>query len=176
MKSPSDALADLLATPEGLRTARLLQGNGLLGSPAPMAPRPMPRPPEPISIWEPREADGETVWIRPDPQPLGDHFAATKVLRRKAAELPLRVGFFGESVAAGYLYAPHVTPARVLEDQLQAIGGSGNFAEGHGPPGVEQVFGPGGTGVTMPVPLSHNTGPMVMKEPAGHAVLLPPPR
>jgi hypothetical protein len=127
MKSPFDDLADLLATPEGLRTARLLQGAGLLGAPAPAEPRPWPRPPEPISIWAPREVEGETVWIRPDPQPLGDHFAATKVLRRKKAELPLRVGFFGESVAAGYLYAPHVTPARVLENQLRAIGGDGNF-------------------------------------------------
>jgi hypothetical protein len=127
MKSPSDALADLLATPEGLRTARLLQGAGLLGAPALPEPRSRPRPPEPISIWEPRELDGETIWVRPDPQPLGDHFAATKILRRKTAELPLRVGFFGESVAAGYLYAPHVTPARVLEAQLQTTGGSGNF-------------------------------------------------
>ncbi len=127
MKSPSDDLADLLATPEGLRTARLLQGAGLLGAPEPAAPRPRPRPPEPISIWEPREVQGEIVWIRPDPQPLGDHFAAQKILRRKRAELPLRVAFFGESVAAGYLYAPHVTPARVLENQLRAIGGSGNF-------------------------------------------------
>lgn len=127
MKSPYDDLADLLATPEGLRTARLLQGAGLMGAPTPAAPRIWPRPPEPISIWEPQDLDGETVWIRPDPQPLGDHFAAQKILRRKRAELPLRVGFFGESVAAGYLYAPHITPARVLESQLQAIGGSGNF-------------------------------------------------
>ncbi len=127
MKPPFDDLADLLATPEGLRTARLLQAAGLLGAPASAAPPPRPRPPEPISIWEPREAEGETVWVRPDPQPLGDHFAATKILRHKRAELPLRVGFFGESVAAGYLYAPHVTPARVLEGQLRAAGGSGNF-------------------------------------------------
>ncbi|HEY0556297.1 MAG TPA: hypothetical protein VGG20_18740 [Thermoanaerobaculia bacterium] len=127
MKSPSDDLAGLLATPEGLRTARLLQGVGLLGAPAPAEPRPRQRPPEPISIWEPREVEGETIWIRPDPQPLGDHFAAQKILRRKRAELPLRVAFFGESVAAGYLYAPHVTPARVLEDQLRAIGGSDRF-------------------------------------------------
>jgi hypothetical protein len=127
MKAPFDALADLLATPEGLRTARLLQAAGLLGAPSRPAPSSLPRPPEPISIWEPRDLDGETVWIRPDPRPLGDHFAATKILRRKRAELPLRVGFFGESVAAGYLYAPHVTPARVLESDLQAIGGAANF-------------------------------------------------
>jgi hypothetical protein len=127
MKPPFAALADLLATPEGLRTARLLQAAGLLGAPPPAEPRPRSRPPEPISIWEPRDLEGETVWIRPDPQPLGDHFAATKILRRKRAELPLRVGFFGESVAAGYLYAPHVTPAGVLGGQLRAASGSDSF-------------------------------------------------
>jgi hypothetical protein len=117
-------LAALLATPEGLRTARLLQAAGLVTAPAGLAePRPIPRPPRPISIWSPREVDGEPAFVRPDPLPLGDHYAATKVLRPKKSELPLRVCFFGESVAAGYLYAPHLTPARVLEAQLRAAGG-----------------------------------------------------
>ncbi|HEY3571710.1 MAG TPA: hypothetical protein VGP73_27530 [Thermoanaerobaculia bacterium] len=127
MRSLFDDLARLLATPEGLRTARLLQAAGLLGQAPTPEPRPLPRLPEPISIWQPREVDGETVWIRPDPQPLGDHFAATKELRRKKAELPLRVAFFGESVAAGYLYAPHVTPAQVLERHLRTVGGESHF-------------------------------------------------
>src|SRR4051812_23890819 len=87
----------------------------------------MTRLPEPISIWEPREVDGERVFVRPDPLALGDHFAAVKELRPKKSELPLRVAFFGESVAAGYLYAPHLTPARVLESQLRAAGGENNF-------------------------------------------------
>jgi hypothetical protein len=87
----------------------------------------MSRPPEPISIWQPREVDGERVFVRPDPNPLGDHYATTKILAPKKSELPLRVCFFGESVAAGYLYAPRLTPARVLEAQLRAIGGESNF-------------------------------------------------
>lgn len=87
----------------------------------------MSRLPEPISIWEPREIAGERVFVRPDPSPLGDHHARQKILRPKRAELPLRVGFFGESVAAGYLYAPHLTPAGVLEGQLRAAGGEDNF-------------------------------------------------
>ncbi|MBW8874376.1 MAG: hypothetical protein JF614_05390 [Acidobacteria bacterium] len=87
----------------------------------------MTRPPEPISIWEPREADGEVFFVRPDPLPLGDHYAAAKELRPKKGELPLRVALFGESVAAGYLYAPRLTPARVLEAQLRAAGGFENF-------------------------------------------------
>jgi hypothetical protein len=128
MRSLYDALADLLATPEGLRTARLLQAAGLLGTPSSAPePRPAPRFPQPISLWQPQEIDGETVFVRPDPLPLGDHHAATKVLRPKKDLLPLRVAFFGESVAAGYLYAPHLTPAQVLEAQLQAAGGADRF-------------------------------------------------
>ncbi|HKI06417.1 MAG TPA: hypothetical protein VKK31_30840 [Thermoanaerobaculia bacterium] len=131
-RGPFDDLARLLATPEGLRTARLLQGAGLLRPPdrGPEPPPPPPpgrRIPEPISIWQPAEIDGEPAFVRPDPLPLGDHYAATRVLRPKKAELPLRVAFFGESVAAGYLYAPHLTPARVLEARLQAAGGADNF-------------------------------------------------
>ncbi len=127
MKPLFDRLAELLATPDGLRTARLLQTAGLLGNAPAPEPRPLPCPPEPISIWQPQEIDGEAVFVRPDPLPLGDHHAATKVLRPKKSELPLRVAFFGESVAAGYLYAPHLTPAQVLETQLRAAGGAENF-------------------------------------------------
>ncbi|HEX4966684.1 MAG TPA: hypothetical protein VF173_38090 [Thermoanaerobaculia bacterium] len=87
----------------------------------------MTRPPEPISLWEPREEGGERVFVRPAPLPLGDHFAAVRTLRPKKSELPLRAVLFGESVAAGYLYAPHLTPAQVLEAQLKAAGGEANF-------------------------------------------------
>ena len=90
----------------------------------------MTRPPEPISIWEPREDGGagtDIVFVRPDPLPLGDHYAAVRELRPKKTELPLRVALFGESVAAGYLYAPRLTPAGVLETQLRTAGGGGNF-------------------------------------------------
>jgi len=80
-----------------------------------------------ISIWEPKTEDGATVWVRPEPGPFGDHYATRRELRPKRAELPLRVAFFGESVAAGYLYAPHLTPAGVLETQLCAVGGAANF-------------------------------------------------
>jgi hypothetical protein len=128
MNPPFRELAERLATPEGLRQARLLQMAGLAGAPAPApAPVPFPRGAHPISIWQPAEIDGERVFVRPDPGPFGDHYASRKVLRPKQAELPLRVGFFGESVAAGYLYAPHLTPAQVLEEQLRAAGGHGNF-------------------------------------------------
>ncbi len=87
----------------------------------------MTRRREPISIWEPRAIDGEAVFVRPDPLALGDHSRGRQELRPKTSELPLRVAFFGESAAAGYLYAPHLTPARVLESQLRSAGGESNF-------------------------------------------------
>jgi hypothetical protein len=85
------------------------------------------KPVWPISIWQPQTRDGDTVWVRPPPAAFGDHYASRPELTRKRAELPLRVVLFGESVAAGYLYAPRLTPAGVLEAQLQAFGGSKNF-------------------------------------------------
>jgi hypothetical protein len=128
MKDLFRELAERLATPEGLRQARLLQMAGLAGAPAPApTPVPFPRGAHPISIWQPAEIDGGRAFVRPDPGPFGDHYATRKVLRPKQAELPLRVAFFGESAAAGYLYAPHLTPAQVLEEQLQAVGGHENF-------------------------------------------------
>ncbi|MFL6292806.1 MAG: hypothetical protein ACJ759_18085 [Thermoanaerobaculia bacterium] len=125
MRALFERLAELLATPDGLRTFRLLQAAGLLSLPSSLTLTPSPRGkgPEPISIWQP-ECD---VWVRPDPLPLGDHYATRKVLAKKEAELPLRIAFFGESVAAGYLYAPNITPAQVLEEQLLAAMGEGSF-------------------------------------------------
>jgi hypothetical protein len=135
-KAACEELAEHLATREGLRTARLLQQakllNALPAKPEPELPSPQPRRgPHPISIWQPRSEENagknETVWVRPEPGPFGDHFATRRELRPKRSELPLRVAFFGESVAAGYLYAPHLTPAGVLEEHLRTAGGDANF-------------------------------------------------
>jgi hypothetical protein len=127
-KASCEELAERLATPEGLRIARLLQQAKLLNA-QPAEPEPVPIPrrrgPRPISIWQPQ--GDEAVWVRPAPGPFGDHFATRRELRPKRSELPLRVAFFGESAAAGYLYAPHLTPAGVLEDHLKAAGGEANF-------------------------------------------------
>ena len=113
----AERLAEALSTPDGFRTLRLLQEAGVVKDPLTPALShggEREKGPEPISVWVPEGG----VWIRPDPLPLGDHFATRKVLKKKEEELPLRICFFGESVAAGYLYAPHLTPAQVLEAQL----------------------------------------------------------
>jgi hypothetical protein len=80
------------------------------------------RPARPISLWQPVERDGELVFERPDPGPFGDHFAIRKTLRPERSTAR-RLCFFGESVAAGYLYAPHLTPAGVLETHLRTLAG-----------------------------------------------------
>jgi hypothetical protein len=140
-KEASRELARLLGTPDGARTARALQRAGMLRLPAPALRLPAapaagsagaagevaetPGRPRPISIWQPRGAGADLVFVRPEPLPLGDHFAARREIRPKRALLPLRVCLFGESAAAGYLYAPHVTPAGALEAQLRAVAGEG---------------------------------------------------
>lgn len=83
--------------------------------------------PRPISIWQPREVDGRLAFVRPERLPLGDHHAAERVLTPRPAAGTRRLVLLGESAAAGYLYAPHVTPARVLAAQLAAVAGPGAY-------------------------------------------------
>ncbi len=143
-------LARVLGTPDGAHAARARQRAGTLRLPVPALRLPVPaqrlpapaqrlpapaagppppagaagdRRPRPISIWEPRGTGPELVFVRPAPLPLGDHHAARREIRPKRSPLPLRVCLFGESAAAGYLYAPHLTPAGVLEAQLRAVAG-----------------------------------------------------
>lgn len=92
-----------------------------------------PGAPRPISIWSPVGQGNALRWVRPELGPLGDHYAARRELRPRRppgpgrSGGPRRVAFFGESAAAGYLYAPHATPAQVLEEQLCALAGEGRF-------------------------------------------------
>lgn len=48
--------------------------------------------------------------------------------------LPVRVCLIGESTAAGTFYAPHLTPAMVLEDQLREVTGARARASGSSRP------------------------------------------
>ncbi|MEE8525512.1 MAG: hypothetical protein V3T72_16370 [Thermoanaerobaculia bacterium] len=118
-----EELAELLATEDGARTARLLQ---LVGALAPTSSAADPEPlvivdsetPAAISIWQPEDRDGELIFVRPAAWPLGDHYAARREIPAAKGSSTVRIAFFGESAAAGYLYAPHLTPARVLEARL----------------------------------------------------------
>jgi hypothetical protein len=83
--------------------------------------------PRPISIWQPQGREGELRFVRPEPLPLGDHYAAERVLSAAKPAGVRRICFFGESAAAGYLYAPHLTPARLLAAQLRAIAGDERY-------------------------------------------------
>ncbi len=82
--------------------------------------------PRPISIWEPRQRRDGLVFVRPEPWPEGDHYAAREAVPARKRRRH-RICLFGESAAAGYLYAPHLTPARVLEEQLDALAGEEAF-------------------------------------------------
>jgi hypothetical protein len=140
-----------LAAEEGLRAVRLLQlaalaADGPAGPTArdgaapaadgELAGAPLAEEPaadgeadarRPISIWQPAEEAGEPVWVRPPPGPFGDHYATAPVLRPRRPGGPRRIAFFGESAAAGYLYAPHLTPAGVLQAQLREVAGPGSW-------------------------------------------------
>ncbi len=147
-KAACRAEAQRLATARGAQEARAMQRAGTLRLPPPTLAIPASTAPEssstsaggderrrgprrrgaearPISIWEPHGEGADLVFVRPAPLPLGDHFAPRREIRPKRAHLPLRVCLFGESAAAGYLYAPHFTPAMVLEAQLRAVAGDG---------------------------------------------------
>ena len=138
-----------MSTPEGLARARHLQRAAFFGRAAGTRPHAAGNKkaaalaesssaaqtcaaaengePQPISIWHPQQADGELVFVRPDPLPLGDHYSATTTLKARKDPPTRRICFFGESAAAGYLYAPHLTPARVLQDQLRALAGEDQY-------------------------------------------------
>lgn len=78
--------------------------------------------PRPIQIWQPRRDNGEPCFVRPEPLPLGDHYARRRVIPA-AGDGRFRICLLGESAAAGYLYAPALTPARILGEQLNEVAG-----------------------------------------------------
>ena len=117
-------LAGLLAMPEGLALVRKLQELGEIEERNPTASSGEPERGSDlafrgISIWKPKQESSGWIFERPEVGPFGDHYS--KRMRFGAAKKKgtFRIAFFGESVAAGYLYAPYLTPAMVLESQLE---------------------------------------------------------
>ncbi len=140
-KLACDELAERLSTPEGLRTARLLELTDILSPPPQTVSNSEPAQeslptstnPLPISIWHPvalKLTDSEEArpqFQRPQPPPLGDHHARRSVIEARKPSGTRRVCLFGESVAAGYLLAPHFTPAEELERRLCQMNGDTDF-------------------------------------------------
>jgi hypothetical protein len=132
-KDASDALARRLADGEAAATASV-RSSAAPESPA--SPSAVARDvfqrytagePRPIGIWRPRR-DGDTlVFERDDAALASEWWADAAVLRPKTSLLPLRVCLLGESTAAGWFYAPDLTPARVLEAQLRGWAGERTF-------------------------------------------------
>jgi len=86
--------------------------------------------PSPIGIWKPSTSsmEGEEVaFVREESALTHDWWAPTRKLLPKTSLLPLRVVLLGESTAAGWFYAPEITPAKVLEAQLRAARGPRSF-------------------------------------------------
>ena len=130
-KEICNELARLLAVEPAGRALRLLQWTDLLRRPEARKTAPSTSPSSdevdsrrPISIWQPEEEDGRRVFVRPPVGPLGDHFAARRRIDQEKAPGVRRICFLGESVAAGYLYAPHLTPAMILQEQLRRVVGT----------------------------------------------------
>jgi hypothetical protein len=144
-----EELARLLERPDGLRLLRLARLVGWTRAAAgdeleqrsPETPR-RPTPglghprrersvpagssdPVPIGPWQPQRSAEGVVFVRPDPPEAGDPWPAQPVLVPKRVRGPRRILLLGESTAAGWFYAPAMTPARVLEEQLREVAGEG---------------------------------------------------
>ena len=142
-KTLCDDLARELVSEPGARISAWLRFTEAFGGPQePPSTGPLSSPPElarslvekylegepaPIGIWRP-SVEGETVWfLREESALTNDWWARTEKLLPKASLLPLRVVLLGESTAAGWFYAPEITPARILEAQLRAARGPRSF-------------------------------------------------
>ena len=116
-------LAKRMAEEDGPRLARLLQMTGFLHphQKTEISSPPSSGGPKPISIWMPREKEDKLEFVRPEAGPFVDHYADRVAIPATKPEHTKRVLWFGESAAAGYLYAPVYTPAKVLAHNLAAM-------------------------------------------------------
>jgi hypothetical protein len=131
-----DAQARRLATPEGRVELVALAAAADRDAPAERAADAVAREivaryqddtPAPIGIWRPEEHGDELVFVRDEAAPTRDWWPPHATLAPKRSLLPLRVVLIGESTAAGWFYAPAVTPARVLARQLERARGPAIF-------------------------------------------------
>lgn len=142
-KALCDDLARELASEEGSRLSSWLRFTEAFGGPqeapsfAPSAAPPelaaslvrkyMEGEPAPIGIWKPSVEGEGFSFVREEGALTSEWWARTERLLPKSSLLPLRVVLIGESTAAGWFYAPEITPARVLEETLRAARGPRSF-------------------------------------------------
>ena len=118
-------LAESLSQTDGMQLAAALLDRAEIpchGSTSPVEPNPgLDSPPESIGAWHPEKKNGDTVFVRGVPEHVwrSDTFQFNPKGSRK------RVVLLGESVARGYLYANHWTPAMVLERYLASTEAAG---------------------------------------------------
>jgi hypothetical protein len=134
-----DALARRLVTPEGVDAATLREiTTNATADDAPLEPtadaaaetiaaRYLGDSAAPIGIWKPQIHDDEVVFVRDPDAATSDWWPPHERLVAKRSLLPLRVVLLGESTAAGWFYAPALTPAAVLAAQLDATRGPGVY-------------------------------------------------
>lgn len=135
LKSFADRIARAAGSDEAVEIVRMLRTAGLTGEIAsnraahlaaddtpstlyasePLVP---PKQSRHIGIWERREENGKTCFVRRLETMESWHFWAN-VGRIEAKGSKLRVLFIGESVARGYLYDPGFTPAGALQMILE---------------------------------------------------------
>lgn len=125
-----DELARRLVTPDGLPELLDLvrAGHDDNRPPEPtaaqvarqLAARYLGDTPAPIGIWKPEERDDGPVFVRDEAAVTRDWWPPHSMLIPKRSLLPLRVVLLGESTAAGWFYAPALTPAGVLAEHLAA--------------------------------------------------------
>ena len=137
-KDVCDALASDLAG-DGLRALSRFQFSGLvwqglaLAGPTPeeAARRLLQKvrggEPVPIGIWKPTTHDGTIVFERDPNAHRSEWWAPHRTLVPKDAASVRRIAFLGESTAAGWFYAPELTPAKVLAAELSARAGDGEY-------------------------------------------------
>lgn len=104
----------------GQEALEILRGLGLLAETPDGASNPVPKPGW-VGIWEPRTEDGNVSYQRAREQ-AGEWTSWADVERIPPKGPRQRVVLIGESVARGYFYPPHLTPARVLEALLGVAG------------------------------------------------------
>ncbi|MFP5265684.1 MAG: hypothetical protein ACLGJB_27695 [Blastocatellia bacterium] len=127
LKELCNRLGRLLGSEDGHQALRIVSQIERLMAESPAAEREAASPPvnaanvTRIGIWERKQENGKTVFVRPpnaDPQ---GYWANKERIEPKGRKK--RVVLLGESVARGYFYDPYFNPATALQKMLSACAG-----------------------------------------------------